>query len=135
MTLQYSAAVLNAELAAILATIGASAKLEFYTGAPPANCSVAASGTLLATISLPATWMGTPAAGVVSMAGAWAGSITAAGTVGYWRIYDSTGVTCGAQGTVTATGGGGDITVGSTTFGVGMNYTQNTFTISNTGNA
>jgi hypothetical protein len=134
VSLQYSVALRNAQLAAVLATLGASAHLEFYTGTPPADCSVAASGSLLANIALPATWLGAPAAGSVAMAGAWAGAITGTGTVGYWRLYDSTGTVCGAQGTVTATGGGGDITVGSTAFAAGMTYSQTTFTIT-AGNA
>ncbi len=37
-----------------------------------------------------------------------------AGTVGHYEIMDSTGTVCHEQGTVTATGGGGDMTVVNT---------------------
>jgi hypothetical protein len=109
--LQYSQAVLNAKLDAIEATIGASALLKFYSGAKPANCAAAATGVLLGSTALPANWLAAAAAGVKSMAGAWAGVFTAAGDVGYFRITDSTGANVGMQGTATATGGGGDMTL------------------------
>lgn len=53
MTLQKSVAVRNAGLDSIEATIGTSPILTIRTGAPPANCAAANSGTVLATITLP----------------------------------------------------------------------------------
>ena len=55
MTLQYSVAVRNARLDAVESTIGTSAILEIRSGAQPANCAAADSGTLLASMSLPSS--------------------------------------------------------------------------------
>ena len=41
----------------------------------------------------------------------WSAQASAAGTVGHYRIYDSTVTVCHEQGSVTAVGGGGDITL------------------------
>lgn len=55
MTIQLSTDVRNARLDVIESTIGASPTLEIRDGAPPANCAAADSGTVLATLTLPAT--------------------------------------------------------------------------------
>ena len=57
MALQYSVAVNNARLDAVETAIGASAVLKFRTGAPPSTCATADSGTVLATLNLPADWL------------------------------------------------------------------------------
>jgi hypothetical protein len=57
-----------------------------------------------------------------------------AGTLAHFRVKDSTGTTCHMQGTITATGGGGDMTVDNTSVTAGQAITVNTFTIS-AGNA
>lgn len=101
---QYSVPVNNARLDAIETQIGATARLYFFTGAPPANCAAADSGTLLNTggTSLPSDWMAAASAGVKARAGTWTGTFTGAGTVGHFRIKDSAGSVVGLQGTVTA---------------------------------
>lgn len=121
MTLQYSAAVRNARLDAIETAIGASAVLKIRTGAPPANCATADSGTVLATINLPADWMAAASGGTKAKSGTWEdASADNSGTAAHWRLYASDGTTCHAQGTVTATGGGGDMTVNDTAFTAGL---------------
>jgi len=130
MTLQYSTAIRNARLDAVESTIGASAILKIRTGAPPANCAAADTGTVLATVALPSDWMAAASGGTKAKAGTWEdASADNAGTAGHFRIYDSTGTTCGAQGTVTATGGGGDMTVDNTTFAAGQDFLVNSFTL------
>lgn len=130
MAVQYSVLVRNARLDVIETTIGASPVLTIRTGAPPANCAAANSGTVIATLTLPADWMAAAVAGVASKSGTW--SVAAAantGTPGHYRIYDSTGTTCHEQGTVTFTGSGGDMTVdaaGSIT--AGQSFTVSTYT-------
>ena len=111
MTVQLSTPVRNARLDAIETTIGASAILKIRTGAQPANAAAADAGTVLASIALPADWMANAASGVKALLGTWSGTGAAPGTAGHFRVYDSTGVTCGVQGSVTATGGGGDMTL------------------------
>lgn len=98
MAVQFSVAVRNARLAAIEATIGASPTMELRTGAPPASCAAADSGTVLATIALPADWFGTPSAGQVTLLGTWQDlTADASGTFGHYRIKQ--GATCHEQGT------------------------------------
>jgi hypothetical protein len=73
--------------------------------------------------------------GVKALAGTWQDtSADATGTAAHYRIYDSTGSTCHIQGTVTATGGGGDMTVDNTSFASGQQFTVTTFSLTD-GNA
>jgi len=129
VALQYSTAVRNAKLDAVETTIGASAVLKIRTGAPPANCAAADSGTVLATCNLPADWMAAASGGTKAKSGTWEDtSADAAGTAGHYRIYASDGTTCHEQGTVTLTGGGGDMTVDNTSFAVGQAFTVTSYT-------
>lgn len=132
---QLSIAVRNARLDQLETTIGTLPIIEFRTGAPPADCATAASGTLLAQSALPSDWLAAAAAGSKAKAGSWTFNGVAAGTIGYFRIYDSgSPSTCHMQGTVTATGGGGDMTVDNTSIANGQQVTVNTFTLTD-GNA
>ena len=114
MTIQLSVAARNAMLDAIETTAGTAAKLRILTGAPPANCAAAQTGTLLCELALPSDWMSNASGGTKSLTGSWAGTGAAAGTAAHYRIVDSAGTTCHEQGTVTATGGGGDLTLDNT---------------------
>ncbi len=110
MTVQFSTAVRNARLDAIEATVGASAILRIRTGAQPATCATADSGTVLAELSLPSDYLAAASGGTKAKSGTWQDlSADATGTAAHWRLYDSGGTVCGAQGTCTATGGGGDM--------------------------
>lgn len=128
MTIQFSIAVANAYLDQIETTIGTAPILKILTGSMPANCAAAETGTVLAQCTLPSDWLGAAASGVKSKSGTWEDtSANATGTAGYYRIYDSSGTTCHQQGTVTATGGGGDMTVDSTAFTATQPFTVNSF--------
>ena len=135
MTIQLSTTVRNARLDVIESTIGTTPILRIRSGAAPANCGTADSGTVLATLTLPSDWMAAASGGAKSLAGTWQDtSADATGTAGHFRIYDSTDTTCHLQGTVTATGGGGDMTVDNTSFASGQQFTVTTFTLTD-GNA
>lgn len=135
MTLQYSVALRNAQLDAVETVIGVDAVLKIRTGAPPANVAAADTGTVLATLTLPTDWMGAAAAGAKAKAGTWEDtSADSAGTAGHFRLYEDDGTTCHAQGTVTATGGGGDMTVDNVVFAAAQAFTITGFTIT-AGNA
>jgi hypothetical protein len=125
MTIKMSAAVRNAMMNAYEATIGASAKILIYTGTPPANLTDAATGTLLATLALPADWMTAAASGVVSKNGTWTDVADAAGTAGYYRITATDGTTVHEQGTVAMSGG--DMIINNTNIAVGQTVTVTTF--------
>lgn len=135
MALQYSVAVRDAQLNALETTIGTDAVLKIRTGAPPATCATADSGSVLATLTLPSDWMAAAGSGTKAKSGTWQDtSADAAGTAAHFRLYASDGTTCHAQGTVTATGGGGDMTVDNAVFAAGQSFTISTFTIT-AGNA
>lgn len=130
MALQFSVAVRNAMLDACESTVGVSAQLKIRTGAPPANCAAADSGTVLASLTLPSDWMNNASGGTKTLLGTWQdASADAAGTAGHYRIYDSTGTTCHHQGTVTASGGGGDMTVDNAVFAAGQVFNITSYTL------
>lgn len=125
MALQYSIAVNNARLDAVETATGTSPQLRIYTGTAPANCAAAATGTLLATITLPSDWMNAASAASKTKLGTWSGSGSAAGTAGYCRILDSTGTTCHIQGTAGTSGT--DFILDNTNIAVSQVITVNTF--------
>ena len=131
MALQLSVAVRNAMLDAIETTIGTSAVLKIRTGAPPASVATADSGTVLATLTLPSDWMAAASAGSKAKNGTWEdASADAAGTAAHYRIYASDGTTAPWQGPVTATGGGGEMTVDNVVFAAGQSFSITSFSLS-----
>lgn len=135
MTVQLSTTVRNARLDTIESTIGTAAVLRIYSGAQPANCAAANSGTLLAEMTLPSDWMAAASSGSKALSGTWQdASANNAGTAGHFRIYESTATTCHLQGSVTATGGGGDLTLDNTSIAAGQSITITSFTLTD-GNA
>lgn len=134
MAIQLSVAARNARLDQIETTIGTGPKLQIRTGAPPADCAAADAGTLLAELTLPADWMAAASGGQKAKAGTWQVAAVAAGVAGHFRLKDSTGATTHVQGTVTATGGGGDLTLDNTNIASGQTVTITTFTLTD-GNA
>jgi hypothetical protein len=134
MALQLSVSVRNARLDQIESAVGTAPKLRLYTGSAPADCATAATGTLLCEITLPSDWLAAAASGSKAKAGTWSGTGAAAGNAGYYRVYDSGGTTCHLQGTVTATGGGGDMTLDNINIAVVQVVTINSYTITD-GNA
>lgn len=129
MAFQYSVTLRNAFVGQTDSTVGSAPLLEIYTGTIPTNCGTAATGTQLVSMTLPTTWLGAAASGAVALSGTWTGTGAAAGTAGYFRIYDPTGTTCHVQGTITATGGGGDMTLDNTSIASGQTVNVTSFTM------
>lgn len=130
MAVKMAAFVRNAILDSIETSIGTSPVMKIFTGAPPTNPSDADSGTVLATINLPSDWMAAATSGVKVKAGIWQdNSADASGTAGHFRIYQTDGTTVAMQGTVTATGGGGDATINNASITSGQPVTVVTFTM------
>lgn len=128
MAFQFSVAARNAALDAIETTIGTAPTLEIRTGAAPANCAAADSGTVLATMTLPSDWLAAASSGSKTLLGTWQDtSADAAGTAAHFRI--KAGATCHIQGSVTATGGGGDLTLDNAVLASGQQVTITAFTI------
>ena len=132
MAIQLNVATRNARLDAIESTNGASCALELRTGAQPANCAAASTGTILATINLPADWAAAASSGSKALAGTWEDtSADASGTAAHFRIYSSQatkdGSTCFMQGSVGQ--GSGDISFDNATFVAGQTVRVPTFTL------
>lgn len=135
MAVQLSVSVRNARLDAIETTIGTSAVLKIRTGAQPATCATADSGTVLATVSCPSDYLAAASGGSKAQSGTWEDtSADGDGTAAHFRLYASDGTTCHMQGSVTATGGGGDMTLDNVVLATGQQFTITGFTLTD-GNA
>lgn len=135
MAIQISVAARNARLDAIETTVGITPILRIRTGAAPANCAAARTGTVLVSMTLPSDWMAAAASGAKALSGTWQdASADATGVAAHFEIMDSTGTTCHMQGTVTATGGGGDMTLDNTSIATAQSVTITSFTLTD-GNA
>lgn len=131
MAIKLSVAVRNAMLDAYETTIGTAPKLRVLTGTAPANCAAAQTGTLLAELTLPSDWAAAAASGAKGLSGSWSGSVTVAGTAGYFRIVDSSGTTCHEQGTIGTSGQDINLTSTSLTVGQVLVITAKTLTAGN----
>ena len=130
MAIQLSVAVRNARLDAFETTVGTAAILRIRTGTQPGSCATADSGTVLAEATLPSDWMAAASSGSKGLSGTWQdASANAAGTAGHFRLYDAAGTTCHLQGTVTATGGGGDMELNNTSIASTQTVTITSFTL------
>ncbi len=135
MALQYSVTVRNAQLDALETAVGTTAVVKLFTGAQPANCAAANSGTELWTETLPSDWMAAAGSGSKALSGTWQALGIAPGSAAHFRLYASDGTTCHAQGSVTSVAvGTGDMLLDNVVIAVGQTVTISTFTIS-AGNA
>lgn len=136
MAIKFSVDVRNARLDAVETEVGTTPVLKIFSGAAPANCASAdANASPLAVITLPSDWAAAASSGSKAKSGTWQDtSADNAGTATHFRLYESTETTCHIQGTITATGGGGDMEVDNTSFASGQSFTVTTFTLTD-GNA
>ena len=112
---------------------GTAAMINIYTGAQPADVETAASGTLLAELTMSADAFGAaadinPGARVTAAAITQDSSANATGTAGYFRCFTQTGGTAICDGTVATSGG--DMTVNTTSFTAGATVSCSEFLIS-----
>lgn len=106
-----------------------SGTLVIYTGAAP-GAGNAATGTALVTVTLPADAFAPASSGTKVSQGTWQDlSADAAGVAGYFRMANSGGTQV-MEGTVTMTGGGGDMTLDNTNIAVNQQVTITSFTLS-----
>lgn len=129
MAIQLSEDVRNARLDAIQTVVGASPYLDFRTGAQPVDTVSADSGVEVEHMALPSSWLSTAASGAKTISGLWTGTADADGTVAHFRIKDNSDTSCKLQGSVTGTGGGGDMEVDNVAIVTGQTITVNTFTL------
>jgi hypothetical protein len=99
-------------------------KIRIYTGTQPTSADDAASGTLLVEITLNDPAFGASASGSATIDAdpALTGTASATGTAGWWRGLDSDNNTV-MDGSVTASGGGGDLTLVTTSITSGGTVT------------
>ncbi len=130
MTVKTSVTVANAMLDAVETAIGTSAVMKIRAGAAPADCAAEDSGTVLATINLPSDWMAAASSRSKAKSGTWQDTVADnTGTAAHFRLYASDGTTCHMQGTITLTGGGGDMTIDNTSIVAGQIVTITGFTL------
>jgi len=130
MAFQLSVNARNATLAAIETEVGVNPIMTISTGSPPANCGTANTGTVIATMILPTDWLSTPAGGSIVLSGTWQDlSADDSGTAGYFRLHNNAGTVCHMQGSVTATGAGGDMQLDNTNIATGQQINITAFTI------
>jgi hypothetical protein len=131
MALQFREALRNALLDLFETQIGTTPILELRTGGAPANCAAASTGTLVASMTLPSDFMAAASAGSKAKSGTWSDpSANSTNTIAHFRIFDSGGTNCFIQGTVTVTGGGGDMTLNAVAVTTGQTINITTFTLS-----
>jgi hypothetical protein len=134
MALQFSETVRNASANAIEPAIGAEPTLEIRTGAKPANTAAADTGTVVAVMTLPASFFAAASAGAVVLEGTWqdleannAADLSSANGGGYFRVKQ--GATTHIQGSVTEVGGGGDMTINNPVVAAGQRIDVTAFTV------
>jgi len=120
MTIQMSTALRNARLQAITDILGPGWKLKIRTGAQPANVAAGSTGTVLVVYTPTAD---APANGAINMVDdatlPLAGTGVGAGNAGHYELTTSTDVVH-ERGSVTATGGGGDLTIDNVVIAIGQ---------------
>jgi hypothetical protein len=133
MAIQLATTVRNARLDAIETDSGTTAVLKLRTGAQPANCGTADSGTVLCSMTLPSDYLAAASAGAKAKAGTWSGTASGGGgTIAHFRLYKSDGTTCQIQGSCGI--GSGDMQLDNTVVADGQAITVTAFTLTD-GNA
>lgn len=128
MAIQLSVAVRNARLDAIETAIGTAAVLKIKTGAQPANCAAADSGTVLVSYTLASDWAAAASSGSKSFSGTpIAGTASGTGTAAHYRVYASDGTTCHMQGTVGTSGT--DVIIDNTSINSGQTVNVTSWSI------
>lgn len=129
MAVQLGTTLRNNMLDQIESTIGTGARLKIFTGAQPATCASADSGTLLADLTLPSDWMNAASGGTKTLLGTWQDtSADGAGTAAHFRIYESTATTCSLQGNAGSVGTE-DLVLDNAVIAAGQQVTITAFTI------
>jgi hypothetical protein len=128
MAIQYSTTHRTNRMSTLNTDIGANAQIMIYTGSPPANVGTAPTGSLLVQFAGNAGGFGTASAGALNASAVANATAGATGTAGYFRINTSGG-TAVVQGTITATGGGGDMQTANTSIASGQSCVFSSFAI------
>lgn len=131
MALQYSVATRNARADALTTQIGNAGLFRIYTGAAPADCVSAATGTKLSEHTLGSPFAPAASSGAQSPTIPANANALANGTAGYWRVYKSDGTTCVAQGSIGTSGA--DVNLNTLTLASGGPVQINSWTFTEGG--
>ncbi len=132
MALGYPTSLRNSQLDQITTAIGTSGKVRIYSGTRPATGGAAT--TQLAELPLSATAAPAAASGVLTLNAITTDSAAdATGTASWFRVLTSASAAV-IDGTVTATGGGGDMQLVTTSITAGQPVEITSFTVT-AGNA
>ena len=124
MAIQLAVSTRNVRLDAIETDLGADPDLEIFTGAQPANCAAADSGTKLVSMQLPADAFAAAASGAKGKTGTWSGTGITGGTAAHFRIKTAGGVVK-VQGSVGQ--GSGDLSLDNTVIATSQAVTVTAF--------
>ena len=103
-----------------------SGTLTIRTGSAP-GAGNTATGTVLATVTLPADAFAAASSRTKAKSGTWEDtSADNTGTAAHFRLVGGSNI---IEGTVTATGGGGDMTVDNVSFASGQAFTITSFSL------
>jgi hypothetical protein len=129
MAIQLSTTARNSMLDIVETDAGTGARLKIWSGAQPATCATADSGTLLVDMTLPTDWMNAASGGTKTLLGSWQDtSADGTGAAGHFRIYDSTATTCTLQGSAGDVGTE-DLVLDNASINSGQQVTITAFTI------
>lgn len=128
MSLDMNHSLANALLDRFDTEFPAGSILEIRSGSAP-GAEASAGGTLLVSITLPSTPWSAAASSSKAKNGTWQSTGAATGTAAHYRLKNA-GDTRRIEGTVTATGGGGDLTLDNTSIASGQTVTISTFAYS-----
>lgn len=134
MAVQLGVLTRNRRLDSVEVELGTTPVMTIRTGAQPANCGAADSGTVLATIILPSDWMAAASGGTKSiLGGPWQDTTAdAGGTALHFRINKTGAGTCEMQGSVGM--GSGDLQLDNNVIVAGQTVSITAFTLTD-GNA
>lgn len=114
MTVRFPDAVREDRADVINARAGTGALIRIYSGTQPATADTTASGTLLAELTVSGAFGTVSSEGVLTVGAVTQdSSANATGTAGWFRVVASNGTTVVIDGSVTATGGGGQLQLNS----------------------
>lgn len=102
MAVRLDTDIRNALATQVSTSFPAGSTVQIRTGAQPATANDTASGTLLATITLPASPWATASEGSIAKQGSWSATAVASGTAGHARIIggnNAIDVSVGTSGT------------------------------------
>ena len=133
MTLSLATTVRNSMCDALVDSLdlgSGAGKILIYSGTRPANPNASITGTLLATVTCADPAFGAASSGAATLTDPASVTAVATGTATHFRAVDSDD-TPKFDGSVTATGGGGDLTLGTTsiTSGLAVDITGGTVTV------